>query len=245
VTDTIRILIADDDALVRAGLKLILGAHPELMVVGEAPNGKVAVHMFRDLLPDVVLMDIRMPERSGLSATEEILRTHPSANIVVLTTFDTDEFVVRALKSGARGFLLKDTEPAELVRSVRVAAAGQATLSPSVITQLVAQVPEVGVSNTAGTNKTGDPSHGSGAVVHPSDRARRDENAYAHLLELTDRELDVARAVAVGMSNSQIAEHLFLSVPTVKTHLSRVFDKLGVDNRVQVALTITAAKLNT
>ncbi len=243
MTDTIRILIADDDALVRAGLKLILGAHPELVIAGEAPNGEVAVHMFRELLPDVVLMDIRMPERSGLSATEEILRTHPSANLVVLTTFDTDEFVVRALKSGARGFLLKDTEPAELVRSVRVAASGQPTLSPSVITQLVAQVPHPGadVPTVTKTETTEDTSH---IAADPLERAKQD-GTYTFLRELTDRELDVARAVAAGMSNSEIAESLFLSVPTVKTHLSRVFDKLGVDNRVQVALIVTAAKLNT
>lgn len=225
VEDTIiRVLLVDDDTLVRAGLKLILGAHKEIQIVGEAANGEAALELFDELLPDVTLMDIRMPERNGLSATEAILSKHPSANIVVLTTFDSDEFVVRALKSGARGFLLKDTEPGELVRSVRVAASGQATLSPSVITQLVAQVPHPLVSLAAQP------------VVESVD-----SSAVAQVASLTERELDVARAVAQGLSNSEIAHKLFLSVPTVKTHLSRVFDKLDAENRVQVALKITAA----
>lgn len=219
----IRVLLVDDDTLVRAGLKLILGAHAEIKVVGEAENGEVGVRLFEELRPDVTLMDIRMPERNGLSATETILASHPDANIVVLTTFDSDEFVLRALRSGARGFLLKDTEPAELIRSVRVAAQGKATLSPSVITQLVGHVL-------------------TPASVLPDVAAspQRDELAFAQVSSLTERELDVARAVARGLSNSEIAGSLFLSVPTVKTHLSRVFDKLAVDNRVQVALKITA-----
>lgn len=220
----IRVLLVDDDTLVRAGLKLILGAHKEIQIVGEAGNGEAALALFDEVLPDVTLMDIRMPERNGLSATEAILERHPSANIVVLTTFDTDEFVLRALKSGARGFLLKDTEPSELVRAVRVAASGQPTLSPSVITQLVAQIPHA-------------------ALEVPAAVPARDEQAFAQVNSLTERELDVARAVAQGLSNNEIAQALFLSVPTVKTHLSRVFDKLAAENRVQVALKITAAGL--
>ncbi|WP_435298860.1 response regulator [Timonella sp. A28] len=207
----IRILLVDDDALVRAGLRLILGGHPEITVIGEAGTGSDGVAQYEQLHPDVVLMDIRMPEMDGLSATAHILRRNPQANVIVLTTFDSDEFIVKALRAGARGFLLKDTSPEELIRSVKLAASGQPTLSPTVTAQLVAKITQT-----------------------PDDSAQR--TALKSLELLTERELEVAQAIAQGLSNSEIAQALYMSVPTVKTHISRIFTKFEVDNRVQIAI---------
>ncbi len=219
---TIKTMLVDDDALVRAGLRLILGAHPEIVVVGECGDGETAIAEYERLRPDVVLMDIRMPQRNGLSSTAAILERFPEANIIVLTTFDTDEFVVKALKAGARGFLLKDTEPRELIRAVRLAAQGHATLSPSVISQLVAHI----------------------SLPQADPEVTPEESAAALLGSmLTERELDVAVAIARGLSNSDIARDLYLSVPTVKTHVSHIFAKLDVDNRVQVAIRVHEAGL--
>lgn len=209
----INILVVDDDALVRAGLKMILGGHAEFTISGEAGDGEEAISCYRELRPDVVLMDIRMPRRDGLSATAAILAEFPSANIIVLTTFDTDEFIVRALRAGSRGFLLKDSTPADLIRAVELAAQGHPTLSPTVTAQLMAKItdaPDTTVRNGAA-------------------------NCLKHL---TERELEVAQKIAQGLSNSEIATKLFMSIPTVKTHVSRIFTKFGVDNRVQIAIRV-------
>lgn len=209
----INILVVDDDALVRAGLKMILGGHPQFTIIGEAIDGEHAIQQYRALQPDVVLMDIRMPKRDGLSATTEILAEFPDANVIVLTTFDTDEFIVRALRAGSRGFLLKDSTPADLIRAVELAAQGHPTLSPTVTAQLMAKITDA------------------------PDTSQR--SAAASCLEqLTDRELEVAQEIALGLSNSEIASKLFMSVPTVKTHVSRIFTKFGVDNRVQIAIKV-------
>lgn len=213
----IRLILIDDDALVRAGLRLILGGHPEIEVVGEAGNGREGVTLFNEVKPDVALMDIRMPELDGLAATAEILRSHSSANVIVLTTFDTDEFIVKALRVGARGFLLKDTSPQELVRSVTLAAAGKTTLSPTVTAQLVAKITQ----------------------EHPDDTAHREAMELAG--RLTEREYEVAQAIGRGLSNSEISAELYMSVPTVKTHISRIFTKFGVENRVQIAIKVHEA----
>ncbi|MEU3372235.1 response regulator transcription factor [Streptomyces sp. NPDC006660] len=210
---TIRLLIVDDDPLVRAGLGLMLGGADDIEIVGEAADGEGVDQLALELRPDVVLMDIRMPRVDGLSATET-LRARPDApEVVVLTTFHADEQVLRALRAGAAGFVLKDTPPAEIVAAVRRVAHGDPFLSPAVLRQLMAQV-----------------SHTTGA---PVDRAAR---ARARVALLAEREREVAVAVGQGLSNAEISASLYLSVPTVKTHVSRVLAKLGLNNRVQIAL---------
>jgi DNA-binding NarL/FixJ family response regulator len=213
----VRVLLADDEELVRTGLRLVLGADPGIEVVGEAEDGEQAVHLVDRVLPDVVLMDIRMPHLDGLAALRRIRAAHPALAVVVLTTYDTDDTVLTALQDGATGFLLKNTAPAELVAAVRAVAAGKPMLSPSVTAQLIRAV-------------------GSGPDRSATADARR------RLGELTEREVEVARAVARGLSNADIAAELYLSVGTVKTHIGHLFDKLGLDNRVQVALLVRDAE---
>ena len=214
----VKVMLVDDDALVRAGLALILGGAPDLEVVAQASDGAEAVVRAREIGPDVVLMDIRMPVMNGLEATERLLAQPQPPEVVVLTTFDADDHVVRALAAGASGFLLKDTPPEQIVEAVRRVAAGDPMLSPSVTRQLIARVQDLGGDNRA-------------------DRAR------ARLAELTDRERDVALALARGLSNADIAGELHLSVPTVKAHISRLFTKLDVTNRVQIAICVHDAGL--
>lgn len=214
----IRLVLVDDDPLVRAGLQLILGGAPDIEVVDEATDGQAAVEVVGRLRPDIVLMDVRMPRLDGVAATEQILARHgESVRVVVLTTFDTDDLVVRALRAGASGFLLKDTPPAQLVEAVRSVADGHPILSPQITATLIAQV--------------------SGSPV--DDRGAR---AQRLLATLSERELEVARAVGEGLSNAEISRTLYLSVPTVKTHVSRLLDKLGCSNRVQVALLVHDAE---
>jgi DNA-binding NarL/FixJ family response regulator len=213
----IRVLIVDDDALVRAGLTMILSSAVDVEVVGEAADGvevpsAVAVHR-----PDVVLMDIRMPRIDGLAATEALRARGGAPEVIVLTTFDADEFVLRALRAGASGFLLKDTPPVEILHAVRRVANGEAMLSPTVTRQLIAHV---------------------AAPVVPS-RARATEQ----LDRLSDREREVALAVAQGKSNAEISTELYMSVATVKAHVSRMLTKLDLNNRVQVALLVHDAGL--
>lgn len=217
----VRIAVVDDDPMVRAALRMMLGGDPGLSVVAEAGDGEEALRVVPVSGADVVLMDIRMPVRDGLSATEELLATDPGLKVIVLTTFDTDDMVLRALRIGAAGFLLKDTPPARLVEAIRTVAAGQPMLSPSVTAQLIAAV-------TRTDRDTGG-----------QDRAR---SARAVLAALTDRERDVADAVARGLSNADIAAELYMGVPTVKTHVGRLFTKLGVENRVQVAILVHDAQ---
>ncbi|CAG7572875.1 DNA-binding NarL/FixJ family response regulator [Barrientosiimonas humi] len=214
----IRLVLVDDDPLVRAGLQLILGGALDIEVVDEATDGQAAVEVVAQLRPDIVLMDVRMPRLDGVAATEQILARHgESVRVVVLTTFDTDDLVVRALRAGASGFLLKDTPPAQLVEAVRSVADGHPILSPQITATLIAQV--------------------SGSPV--DDRGAR---AQRLLATLSERELEVARAVGEGLSNAEISRTLYLSVPTVKTHVSRLLDKLGCSNRVQVALLVHDAE---
>ncbi len=217
MTDSISVVVVDDDALVRAGLGLILGGAPEVRVVGDAGDGDDGVDLVRRLRPDVVLMDIRMPRVDGIEATRQIVAQGDGASrVIVLTTFDTDDMVLRALRAGAAGFLLKDTPPDRLVAAVRAAADGEPTLSPSVMNQLIAQF------STA-------PEDGSGDARL---MARR------RLATLTDREREVAAVLAEGLSNAEIGARLYMSVPTVKTHVSRILDKLGAANRVQAAIAV-------
>ncbi|MFI9767741.1 response regulator [Streptomyces sp. NPDC052415] len=207
----IRLLLVDDDPLVRAGLSLMMGGADDIEIVGEASDGAEVGDLVERTRPDVVLMDIRMPSVDGLTATER-LRGRPDApQVVLLTTFHADEHVLRALRAGAAGFVLKDTPPAEIVEAVRRVAAGDPVLSPTVTRQLMA--------------------HAAGAAADTR-RAR----ARARIATLNDRECEVAVAVGRGLSNAQIAAALFMSVATVKTHVSRILTKLDLNNRVQIAL---------
>lgn len=217
----VRLAVVDDDPMVRAALGMMLGGDSGLVVVAEAGDGEEALRVVPASGADVVLMDIRMPVRDGLSATAELLVHHPDLKIIVLTTFDTDDMVLRALRAGAAGFLLKDTPPARLVEAVRTVAAGHPMLSPSVTAQLIAAVTRT------------DPA----AEVH-----ERTRSAQAALATLTERERDVADGVARGLSNADIAAELYMGVPTVKTHVGRLFTKLGVKNRVQVAILVHDAQ---
>jgi DNA-binding NarL/FixJ family response regulator len=207
----IRVLIVDDDALVRAGLTMILDATEDVRVVAEVADGTEVLPAVDAYAPDVVLMDIRMPRMDGLAATEALTARDAAPEIIVLTTFDADEYVLRALRSGASGFLLKDTPPADIVQAIRLVVAGEAMLSPGVTRRLIGHVARTG-------------------------GASRRANAQELLGRLTDREREVAEAIGRGRSNAEIAEELFMSVATVKAHVTRLLTKLEVANRVQIAL---------
>jgi DNA-binding NarL/FixJ family response regulator len=214
----VRVLIADDDPLLRAGLTMMLAGAAEISIVAEAADGSQVAALVRQHRPDVVLMDIRMPTMDGLAATEQ-LRANPDApEVIILTTFDADEHVLRALRAGAAGFLLKDTPPAEIVAAVCRVAQGQPVLSPTVTRRLMARVA------------------GSGGDQR---RAR----ARGRLALLTEREREIALAVGEGRPNAEIGGQLYLSVPTVKTHISRILTKLDLNNRVQIALLVHDAGL--
>ncbi|MFD1934845.1 MULTISPECIES: response regulator [Nonomuraea] len=212
-----RLVIVDDDAMVRTGLRLILGGEPDLEIVGEAQDGRRAMRVIRDLRPDIVLMDIRMPEQDGLTTTELLLAWPDPPRILVLTTFDADDMVLRALELGADGFLLKDTPPPRMIEAVRAVARGEPVLSPSVARQVIAAA-------TGG-------------------REPQRPDAQRELARLTEREREVAIEVARGSSNAEIAERLHLSVATVKANVTRIFAKLGTDNRVHVAMKVRDAGL--
>ncbi|AIV40776.1 response regulator transcription factor [Curtobacterium sp. MR_MD2014] len=229
VSASIRVVLVDDDQLVRAGLRLLLSGDDGIEVVGEAGDGLEAEGVIASAAPDVVLMDIRMPRCDGLVATERELRKQPELAVLVLTTFLDDDLVLGALQRGARGFLLKDTPPHDLVHAVRTVAAGRSILSPSVLDRVIA----VAASAPTGTGR------GTAAVA----TAAADGAAERALLaSLTDRETEVALAVAAGASNAQVAADLFVSLATVKTHVGHVYEKFGVDNRVQLALVVHAAR---
>jgi DNA-binding NarL/FixJ family response regulator len=218
----LEVLIVDDDPLVRAGLRLILGGSRDIVIVGEAGDGAEGVAMARRLRPDVVLMDIRMPRLDGIAATEQLVADDDAPRVIVLTTFDADDYVVRALAQGAHGFLLKDTPPAQLVEAIRKVAAGEPTLSPSVTAQLIRHV--------------------AGSQAADASADERGASARARLAGLTEREQDVARALGRGASNAQISAQLYMSVATVKAHISRLLTKLDAQNRVQVALIVHDAE---
>jgi DNA-binding NarL/FixJ family response regulator len=206
---TIRVLVVDDEELVRTGLRLILDAEPDLAVVGTASDGRQALTAVRDLVPDVVLMDIRMPELDGLEATRRLLGEDAETRVLILTTFDADEYVYDAMKAGASGFLLKDVRPEQLAEAVRVVAAGEALLAPAITRRLIEDFVRR-------------PAPGSGAPVA--------------LAELTERELEVVKLVARGLSNADIAAALFVGEATVKSHMTHILGKLRLHDRVQAVV---------
>ncbi|MFF6913823.1 response regulator [Streptomyces sp. NPDC012466] len=218
---TIRVLIADDQMMVREGFSVLLNAMPDIEVVGEAVNGREAVAKVRELAPDVVLMDIRMPELNGIEATREIVAADGAAKVLVLTTFDLDEYVYQALRAGASGFLLKDASARQLADGVRVVASGEALLAPSVTRRLITEF-----SKLSATPR-----------LMPSAQA-----AYG---DLTDRETEVLVLIAQGLSNSEIAERLVVAESTIKTHVSRILVKLGLRDRTQAAVFAYEARLVT
>jgi DNA-binding NarL/FixJ family response regulator len=209
----LKVLLVDDDPLVRAGLRLILSSAQDIEVIGEAEDGVSAVAAAQQYRPDVVLMDIRMPNMDGIAATAQLRRPDTSPQIIVLTTFQADEHVVAALRAGASGFLIKDTPPADIISAVRLVAAGDAIVSPSATRTLLSHL----------------------GRTQASERHRR---AAQQLAGLTDREQEVAAAVGEGASNAEIATSLYMSEATVKAHVSRLLSKLDVNNRVQIAILV-------
>ncbi len=211
--ETVRVLLVDDDALVRSGLRLILSSADDIDVVGETDDGACAVTAVRQHRPDVVLMDIRMPHMDGITATAALRALDPPPQVIVLTTFQADEHVVAALRAGASGFLVKDTPPGDILAAIRLVAAGDAIISPSVTRTLL--------------------SH-----FAPSVASERRQAAAQKLVGLSDREREVATAVGAGASNAEIASMLFMSEATVKAHVSRLLNKLNLSNRVQIAILV-------
>jgi DNA-binding NarL/FixJ family response regulator len=207
--EVIRVLIVDDDELMRAGLRGVLSSDAAIEVVGEAGDGRDAVHRVRVLEPDVVLMDVRMPDLDGIAATERVLAEVPGVSVVILTTFEHDEYIFGALRAGASGFLLKRTRPEELIAAIHTIAAGDSLLSPSVTSRVIERM-----------------------ARQPAPDASRD----ARLDELTPRELEVLGLVARGLSNGEIAAALVIEESTVKTHVKRVLMKLDVRDRVQAVI---------
>ena len=204
---TIRVLVADDQSMVRAGFRMLLGGEDDIEVVAEASNGLEAVEKEARFRPTVVLMDIRMPELDGLEATRRILAHDDAARVLILTTFDLDEYIYEALRGGASGFVLKDDPPEQLIAAIRTVAAGDALLSPAVTTRVIEQFTRI-----------------------PRPTAPKE------LQELSARELDVLRLIARGLSNGEIAQELFIGETTVKTHVTHILQKLGLRDRVQAVV---------
>ncbi|MFG2557642.1 response regulator [Streptomyces sp. NPDC048496] len=215
----IRVLIVDDQMMVREGFSVLLGAMPGIEVVGEAVDGRQAIAQAAALRPDVVLMDIRMPELNGIEATREIVANDAAAKVLVLTTFDLDEYVYQALRAGASGFLLKDASARQLADGVRVVAAGEALLAPTVTKRLITEFSRL-----------------AGAPRPP---------ALAQVGDLTERETEVLVLIAQGLSNAEIASHLVVAESTIKTHVSRILVKLGLRDRTQAAVFAYEARLVT
>ena len=206
---TIRVLVADDQGMVRSGFSILLNAQPDIEVVGEAVNGQEALSRAAELRPDVILMDVRMPVVDGLQATRQSATADGAPKVLILTTFDLDDYVYEALRSGASGFLLKDASASELAEAVRVVAAGDALLAPGVTRRLIAEFARQGAPRAASRK---------------------------HLDGLTDRETEVLGLVARGMSNAEIAAHLVVAEQTIKTHVSRVLMKLTLRDRAQAVV---------
>jgi DNA-binding NarL/FixJ family response regulator len=209
MTEPIRVMLVDDDHLVRGGLRAILSSDDSIEVVGEAENGRLAVQRARHHRPDVVLMDVRMPDLDGIAATAELLEATPTTKVIILTTFEIDEYILGALRAGASGFLLKRSSPEQLIAAIHTVAEGEALLSPSVTRRLIERV-----------------------AAHPILSRKPDPR----LAELTTREREVLELLAQGLSNAEIADALTLERTTVKTHVQRILTKLGARNRVEIVI---------
>lgn len=217
---SISVLLVDDQALLRMGFRLVLEAEDDIEVVGEASDGATAVAMARAVEPDVVLMDVRMPGTNGIDATAQIVAAQPDTRVIILTTFDLDEYAFAGLRAGASGFLLKDTEPAELVGAIRTVASGDAVVSPRVTRRMLEMfAPRLPTHTADGATDSSTASDGLG-----------------DLDDLTQREHEVLLALAEGLSNSEIATRLYVSEATVKTHVGKVLAKLGLRDRVQAVV---------
>ncbi|MFI0976087.1 response regulator [Streptomyces sp. NPDC021093] len=219
--EPVRIVVVDDEQLVRMALRLVIDGEPDLTVVGEAADGDAALAVVDEQRPDVVLMDVRMPGRDGLSTTRELLTRPSPPRVLMLTTFDADDLVLGALRAGALGFVLKDTRPPQILDAVRTVAEGEPVLSPAVTARVIA----------AAT-----------APQSPHTRDASREAARTRLSTLTERELETARAIADGLDNPEIARQLHISVATVKAHTGSLFAKLAARNRVQIALLVRDAE---
>ncbi|MFE2943725.1 response regulator [Streptomyces sp. NPDC059255] len=219
--EPVRVVIVDDDQLVRMVLRLVIDGEPDLTVVAEAADGDAAITVVDEQRPDVVLMDVRMPGRDGLSATREILTRPAPPRVLVLTTFDSDDLVLGALEAGALGFVLKDTQPSRILDAVRTVAGGSPALSPAATARVIAAATGPGSSHARGSSR---------------------EAARKKLSGLTERERETARAIADGLANPEIARRLRISVATVKAHTGNLFSKLAVENRVQIALLVRDAE---
>jgi DNA-binding NarL/FixJ family response regulator len=212
----IKVLLADDQAMIRSGLRMILESDPDLLVIGEAENGDEAIRLSKRDQPDVVLMDVRMPGVDGLEATRQIHQTLPEVKVIVLTTFDLDEYIYAALRGGASGFLLKDADSETLIRAIRIVAAGDALIAPSVTKRLIDEF-----------------------------ASRPTQPQVEGLDDLTEREIEVLAQMARGLSNAEIAEELFVSEATVKSHVSHLLTKLQLRDRVQAVVAAYEAGLVT
>ena len=232
----VRVLLVDDEALMRAGLRLMIDGAHGIEVIGEAGDGGVALEQVRALAPDVVLMDIRMPAMTGLEALRALQRSGSAARVVMLTAFDTDDFLLEALRAGAVSFLLKDSPPEEVVQAVLDAAADRPRFSPDVLSRLV-RLASTGAPGISADGAAG--SAADAAAGEPAGEAASGPAAAVPAPEgITGREWEVARLVAAGLTNQEIGERLFMSVATVKTHLGRLYHKLQVTNRVQLAIRV-------
>jgi DNA-binding NarL/FixJ family response regulator len=209
MTDLVRVLIADDDDLMRAGLKAVLSSDPAIELVGEAADGRDAIEQVRALMPDVVLMDVRMPDLDGIAATRELSATVPGAKVLMLTTFEEDDYIFGGLAAGAAGFLLKRTSPEELIAAIHTVAAGDSLLSPSVTKRVITEMTQA---------------------------PRRDEGARKRLDVLTPREQEVLALIGRGLSNGEIASELVVEESTVKTHVKRILQKLQLRDRVHAVI---------
>jgi DNA-binding NarL/FixJ family response regulator len=239
----IRLLLVDDQQLIRMGMRMLLDAQPDFEVVGEAGDGRAAIDAVAQLRPDVVLMDVRMPGMDGIEATRAIVEANPQSRIIILTTFDLDEYAFAGLNAGASGFLLKDAQPAELATAIRAVASGDAAVSPRVTRKLLELFGPQLPAGATGQGGAPDAAAGASGTAAPSSTDPAASAASARLATLTEREHEVLVAMAEGLTNSEIAARFYLSESTVKTHVGRVLMKLELRDRVQAVIFAYSARL--